>query len=118
MNVTDCLFSRIFTCQQFIQLIAAHMAEVLSLHGAEDVFADIPAVVTDMFDGTCAEQRGQHAWNGTWVFHHISHQLAHDAFIFLVSFLIFAINTHCFAQTHTCKRIQNVMQHLYGMAAQ
>ncbi len=94
------------------------MTEVLSLHEIEDVFADILAAVTDTFDGTCAEQRSQHTWNGTRVFHHVGHQLAHDAFILLVDFLIFAINTYRFVEIHTRKRIQHVMQHLYGVTAQ
>lgn len=60
---TFCVLSlfRIFARQQLIQLIAAHMTEVLSLHEVEDVFADILAAVTDTLDRTRAEQRGQHA---------------------------------------------------------
>ncbi len=41
---------RIFLCQQFIQLIAADVTEILPLHVVEDVFADILAAVTNTFD--------------------------------------------------------------------
>ncbi len=94
------------------------MTEVLSLHKVEDVFADILAAVADTLDRARTEQRGQHAWNGARVFHHVGHQLTHDAFIFLVNFLVFTVDTHRFVKIHTRKRVQHIMQHLHGVAAQ
>ncbi len=94
------------------------MTEILSLHEVEDVFANILAAVADTLDRASAEQRGQHAWNGARVFHHVGHQLTHDAFIFLVNFLVFTVDTNRFVEIHARERIQHVVQHLHGVAAQ
>ncbi len=41
---------RIFARQQLVQLVAAHVSEILPLHEVEDVFANVLAAVTDTLD--------------------------------------------------------------------
>ncbi|MNC73303.1 hypothetical protein D3C75_1244790 [compost metagenome] len=94
------------------------MAEILAFDEVEDEFANILAAIADTLDRAGTEQRRQHAWNGARIFHHIGHQLTHDAFIFLIDLLVFAVNPDRFIQIHTRKGIQHVVQHLHGVAAQ
>ena len=115
-QMTGLLF-RIFTRQQLVQLVAAHVTEVLTLYEVENVFANVLAAVTDTLDGARAEQGRQHARDRAGIFHHVGHQLAHDASILLIDLLVFTVDTHRFVQIHPRKGIQHVVQHLHGVAA-
>ena len=94
------------------------MTEILTFHKVEDELTNVLTTVANTLDRTGAEQRSQDAWNGARIFHHVGHQLAHNAFIFLIHFLVFTVNPHRFVEIHTCEGIQYVMQHLHGVAAQ
>lgn len=49
------LLFRVFSRQQFIQLITAYMTEILTLHVVEDKLTDILAAVANTFDRTRTE---------------------------------------------------------------
>ena len=49
------LLFRVFSRQQFIQLITAYMTEILTLHVVEDKLTNILAAVANTFDRTRTE---------------------------------------------------------------
>ena len=57
--------------QQLIQLITAKVTEILPFNEVENKLTDILAAVANTLNGTRTEQRGENAWNGARVFHHV-----------------------------------------------
>ena len=94
------------------------MAEILTFNEIEDDFADVLAAIADALNRTGAEQRRQHAGNGAGIFHHVGHQLTHNALILFIHLFIFTVDSDRLIEIHAGKGVQHIMQHLYGVAAQ
>ena len=80
----------VVTAIEFLfDLLQRHVANIFAFHHENGVFADIVGVVANALESAHGKDGIQHTANAARVFHHLSDELAHDGFHFLVDFRIF-----------------------------